>query len=252
MQKSGPSSASAGETITYTVTVSNIGDANAAEPVTITDELPDSVSIVGTPVATNGFTCTHDGSANGGDVTCTDPTDGDTIGLAVGASTTITIQATVEQRRRHGVHEHRVGADRRPRSMRASCPGTCENETSANDDNNSDSVTTSVSGSAIDLIMGDITDVFDPSGVSDSLTYTVTVTNGGSQDALAADGNEVVIRANMPTVGVTFNSGLASQGFVCVATNSDALLDLHGRSRCGRVHDPDDRVHWSTRPRRRS
>ncbi len=106
--------------------------------------------------------------------------------------------------------------------------GSCENETSANDDNNSDSVTTSVSGSAIDLIMGDITDVFDPSGVSDSLTYTVTVTNGGSQDALAADGNEVVIRANMPTVGVTFNSGLASQGFVCVATNSDALLTCTG------------------------
>ena len=113
--------------------------------------------------------------------------------------------------------------------MRGSWPGTCENETSANDDdNNSDSVTTSVSGSAIDLIMGDITDVFDPSGVSDSLTYTVTVTNGGSQDALAADGNEVVIRANMPTVGVTFNSGLASQGFVCVATNSDALLTCTG------------------------
>ena len=42
VQKSGPSSASAGETITYTVTVSNIGDANAAESrSTITDELPD-------------------------------------------------------------------------------------------------------------------------------------------------------------------------------------------------------------------
>ena len=49
--------------------------------------------------------------------------------------------------------------------MRASCPGTCEDETGANNDNNSDSVTTSVSGSAIDLIMGDITDVFDPSNV---------------------------------------------------------------------------------------
>ena len=54
------------------------------------------------------------------------------------------------------------------------------------------------------------------------------MTNGGSRDALAADGNEVVIRANMPTVGVTFNSGLASQGFVCVATNLDALLTCTG------------------------
>lgn len=230
VQKSGPSSASAGETITYTIGVTNIGDANAAEPVTITDQLPDSVSIVGTPTASNGFTCTHDGSATGGDVTCTDPTDSDDIGLAVGAFTQVTIQVTVSD-----------GADT-PFTNTASVPtGTafdansapcdtslCENETAANNANNSDSVTTSVSGSAIDLIMGDITDTFDPSNIGDSLTYTVTITNGGSQDATAAGGNEVKIRANMPTVGVTFNSGVASQGFVCVASNSNALLTCTG------------------------
>ena len=55
----------------------------------------------------------------------------------------------------------------------------------------------------------------------------------------------------MPTIGVSFDSGLASQGFVCVATNSDALLDLHGRPRCGRVDHPHDRVHGRSRPRRR-
>jgi hypothetical protein len=76
--------------------------------------------------------------------------------------------------------------------------------------------------------MGDITDVLDPSNISDSLTYTFIVSNGGTQNALAADGNEVVIRADMPTVGVSFNSGLASQGFVCVATNSDAVLTCRG------------------------
>ena len=45
-----------GETITYTVTVSNIGNANAAEPVTITDELH-GLGVRGHAVATNGFTC---------------------------------------------------------------------------------------------------------------------------------------------------------------------------------------------------
>ena len=172
-----------------------------------------------------------------------------------------------EQRRRHGVHEHRVGADRRPRSMPGTCPGTCENETAANNDNNSDSVTTSVGGSAIDLIMGDITDMFDPSSVSDSLTYTVTVTNGGSQDALAADGNERRDpRRTCRPVGVTFNSGIASQGFVCVATNSDALatctgdldagesttltIDVHGRR--GPAAEADRADRRSTRTTRSS
>ena len=143
-----------------------------AEPVTITNELPDSVSIVGTPVATNGFTCTHDGAADGGDVTCTDPTDGNTIGLAVGASTTITIQATVSNDA-DTAFTNTASVPTGTAFDAGSCPGTCENETSANDDNNSDSVTTSVSGSAIDLIMGDITDVFNPNRVSDSLTYTI-------------------------------------------------------------------------------
>ncbi|MCA1683902.1 MAG: DUF11 domain-containing protein, partial [Actinobacteria bacterium] len=60
-----------GQTLTYTVNVSNVGDANAADGWTIKDTLPSAVSIVGTPVATNGFTCSHDGTATGGVVTCT-------------------------------------------------------------------------------------------------------------------------------------------------------------------------------------
>lgn len=232
VQKGGPSSASAGETITYTVSVSNIGDANAASPVTITDALPDQVSIVGTPVATNGFTCTHDGSATGGDVTCTDPSDGDNVGLAVGANTQITIQAKVaDDADTAFTNTASVPNSTAPDLTAAPCdvtPSPCDNELSINNANNTDSVTTSVSGSAIDLVMGDITDVFDPSNIGDSLTYTVVITNGGSQNALAADGNEVVIRADMPTTGVTFTSGIASQGFVCAATNSNALLTCTG------------------------
>src|SRR4029079_6421577 len=97
-------------------------------------------------------------------------------------------------------------------------PTPCEAETSAHNNNNSDSVTTPISGSAIDRVMGDITDQFDPVNKGDSLVYSFEVSNGGSQNALAIEGHEVVIRVDMPTVGVDFQSGIASQGFVCLAT----------------------------------
>jgi len=220
VQKSGPSAASTGATITYTISVSNIGDANSAEPVAITDELPDAVTFVGV-TASNGFECVHDLSLTGGDVTCTDPTDSDDIGLAVGSFTSIDIQVTVNDdvaapfTNTASVPDG-IGFD----ANSAPCDtSSCEAETAANFGNNSDSVTTSIDGSAINLVVGDITDEPDPANVGNSLTYTFPVSNGGTQNALAADGNEVVIETTLPTAGVTFTSGLASQGFACVPTS---------------------------------
>jgi uncharacterized repeat protein (TIGR01451 family) len=231
VQKSAtPGSVGVGETLTYSVTVSNIGDANAAEGWSIKDTLPSVVSIVGTPVATNGFTCTHDGAATGGVVTCDGPdADADDTGLAVGESTTVTIQVTV------------TDAASTPFTNTAEIIGAVDVDTSAPPcggsgvdcvaeselANNTDSVTTSVGGAAIDLVMGDITDT-DPRNVGDSLVYTFTVTNGGTQNALAADGNGVVVAVDLPTVGADFQSGIATQGFACVPSGGESVLTCTG------------------------
>lgn len=206
-----------GQDITYTVTVSNVGDAPTATGWTLEDTLPAEVSFT-SAVGSNGFTCVHDGAATGGVVTCTPP---GTFG--VGASTTITIQVHVED------------TAVTPFTNTAAISGTvafdastspcdvadkCEDETVANQGNNSDDVTVSVGGAAIDLMMGDITDNFDPVNAGQTLIYTFSVTNGGVQNALAVDGNQVVIKAIIPTNGVTFQSGTASQGFACVKDGS--------------------------------
>ena len=52
---SGP--VNAGQALTYTVTISNVGTAKAAGPVTLTDTLPSNVTFVNY-TATNGWTCT--------------------------------------------------------------------------------------------------------------------------------------------------------------------------------------------------
>jgi uncharacterized protein DUF11/CARDB protein len=168
-------------------------------------------------VATNGITCAHDGSATGGVVTCSFPT-----GLTVGGTTTITIQAKVTN--------SATAAFTNTATANGGAPvggcGTCDPEIVTN--NNTSSVTTSVQGSAIDLSVGDITDNPDPVPSGNEVTYTTTITNGGSQDALNADGHQVVIRADLPTTGVTLGAFAASQGFVCVASNSNAVVTCTG------------------------
>ncbi|MEO7235352.1 MAG: CARDB domain-containing protein, partial [Lapillicoccus sp.] len=94
--------------------------------------------------------------------------------------------------------------------------------------NNTSSVTTSVTGSAIDLAVGDITDTPDPVAEGDLVTYTTTVTNGGSQDAKASEGHQVVVRVVLPTVGVILQAPLASQGFVCTTSNANAVVTCVG------------------------
>ena len=56
----------------------------------------------------------------------------------------------------------------------------------------------------------------------------MTVTNAGTQDALAVDGNEAVVRLDLPTLGMSNQIVTASQGFGCVLSNADAVATCTG------------------------
>ena len=155
----------------------------------------------------------------------------------MGASTTITIQTTVTDNATTAFTNTAAANGGGP--VTASCGG-CGSEVIIN--NNTSSVTTSVEGSAIDLSVGDITDNPDPAGQGAEVTYTTTITNGGSQNALTADGNQVVIRADLPNVGVTLGIFAASEGFNCVASNANAVVTCTGDLLAGASTTLDDPV----------
>jgi uncharacterized repeat protein (TIGR01451 family) len=177
-----------GETFTYTVTVSNVGDAPAPTGIQIEDTLPTEVTFVSVN-ATNGFTCAE----AAGVVTCDDPG----TGLAAGQATVVTIEVTVN----------------------GGVTASFTNEASVNDGGNTEtaSVITNVGGTAVDLILSDITDVPDPATVGQNITYTFNVTNGGTNASGAFE-----ITAEMDTMtGLTFVGATASQGFTC----ADIVVD---------------------------
>ncbi|MFQ6170509.1 CARDB domain-containing protein [Oryzobacter sp. R7] len=220
-------SVSIGATLTYTLNVTNTGDAPSAA-FDVTDDLPGEVSIVGNPTATDGLaTCSHDGSATGGLVTCSLAN-----GLLPGQSTQVTITTSVNDSATtaftNTAEANGGGAvgESTTEEPCASNPAGCGPELTVT--NNTDSVTTSVGGASIDLAVGDITDVPDPVAEGNEVTYTTVVVNGGTQDARAADGNEVVVRVDLPTTGMTLNSVLASQGLACAVSNGGALATCTG------------------------
>jgi uncharacterized repeat protein (TIGR01451 family) len=170
----------AGETFTYTVTASNVGNATASGTVTVTDTLPTEVTYQNAS-ATNGFTC----SQASGTVTCTGSD------LAAGQATVVTIEVTVNDGVTSGF------------TNTASVSGASQTKSA--------SVTTNVGGAAVDLVLSDITDSPDPAHVGQNVDYTFTVTNAGTNDSGAFE-----ISADMDSVtGLTFVGASASQGFIC-------------------------------------
>nr|NLI49331.1 DUF11 domain-containing protein [Propionibacterium sp.] len=180
--------------LTYTITVSNVGSADTADPVTVTDVLPSDVTLVNA-TATNGFVCT--GSTL---IVCTG-----TGGLGQGASTKITILTTVNS----GVSA--------PFTNTASV-GTVTGETNTAN-NGPVSVTTSVGGSGIDLEIVSVADSPDPVNVGDGLTYTVTATNNGTSTA-GTSSDPAQVRIDLPPNGLTLVGAAGSNGFDCTPSGS--------------------------------
>src|SRR5262249_4069649 len=97
-------------------------------------------------------------------------------------------------------------------------PSVCENETAVNQGNNSASVTTSVGGPGIDLVMVNDQnfDTPDPVGSGRRLTNPVVVTNAGTASTSSDPApNTVVVRTTLPA-GLNLQSAAASGGFSCV------------------------------------
>jgi uncharacterized repeat protein (TIGR01451 family) len=176
------STVTAGETFTYSVTASNVGNATASGSIKITDDLPDQVTYQNA-TATNGFTCAEASTI----VTCTGSD------LAAGASTVVTIEVKVNEGVTAGF------------SNTATVEGAGQSKDA--------SVSTNVGGASIDLVTSDITDSPDPANVGQNVTYTFTVTNAGTNDSGAFD-----ITSTMDDVtGLKFIGASASQGFTCAA-----------------------------------
>jgi uncharacterized repeat protein (TIGR01451 family) len=160
--KSGPSEVGFGETVTYEVTVENIGTGSTTDDVIITDSVPAELSNVAATYSLNGGSdqaCT----VNGNDVTCN-------VGI-LDAGDTVVVTITAE-------------------APTDSCP-TVVNMASlsiggATQDSNS--VQTVVTGCAPDLTIDKeaVNEAGAPvTSVSpgDSFSYVITVTNDGNEDA---------------------------------------------------------------------
>lgn len=196
--KSGPANVIAGDAITYTVIVANAGPSNA-NGAQFSDPVPAAITGVtascGAP--TGGATC---GAVNvaGNTVTST------ITSLPAGSSVTFTITGTAP-----------FGATTLTNTATAVAPA---NVNDPNAGNNTSTVTTGV-GAAADIALTKTVDNATPN-VGDTVTFTVTATNDGPDDATA-----VAVTDGLP-FGFGFVSASPSQGTYTPATGLWDIGDI--------------------------
>jgi uncharacterized repeat protein (TIGR01451 family) len=200
-------SVTAGDDVTYTLSLSNIGDGDATDPVTVTDTLPADATFVNSDPGA-GVDCP---APVGGILTCTLA-----AGLTVGGSAQITVNMKVKS----PLPATTTSITNNASVSAGTCSGVsgCESE-AANPGrllDNSASVSSSVGGSAIDLVMtnGPTFDSPDPVVAGQKLTYKLTVANNGSASTTTVGPHAVVIRTALPA-GLDLASAAASGGFLC-------------------------------------
>ncbi len=177
VSKGAPASVGPGESVLYTLDVSNAGPSDAAD-VSVTDALPAGVTFASAMGA--GWLCSNDGNTS---VTCTRPA------LAVGPAPSISVEVSAPERAATLVNGASVSA------VTADPDGS----------NNSDSATTEVAGAA-DLSLAKT----GPASVDvgGEISYRLTVNNAGPDAA-----SDVVVTDMLPD-GVTYVSA-QGDGWAC-------------------------------------
>jgi uncharacterized repeat protein (TIGR01451 family) len=179
----GVTAATAGGSVTYTITASNAGPSNATGA-TVADTFPASLTCTWTCVGAGGGTCTAAGSGNingtvnlpsGGSVTYT-------ASCAVSAAATGTLANTATVTAPAGVTDPTPG-------------------------NNSATDTDTLGGSADLSVIK--TDAFDPAVGGINFNYTITVTNAGPSSATSASLSDTL------PAGTTFVSLSSPAGWSC-------------------------------------
>lgn len=173
-----------GDQVTYTLTVSNQGDAATTGGVKVTDKLDAGLTFVNAS-GTNQFSCSF-ASPN---LTCTGPD------LQPGANASITLNATVN-------------------TSTGPIPNTAHVDQVSGETNlanNDASVSISVGTVGTDLILVNQHEQPDPVPQGDTTTYTYLVTNNGAIATPTFD----ITQTFTSLTGVTPVSVSASQGFAC-------------------------------------
>jgi uncharacterized repeat protein (TIGR01451 family) len=194
------SSVTAGDDLTYTLNVSNIGTAATTNGNTIfvTDNVPSDVTVTQvTP--DSGWDCS---ATSGNNVSCKH------LGMNAGDSSNIVIKTKV------GSSPANPFTNTAQVSVDPAEPANAQA-------NNTSSVKTSVGpAAAVDLQVTSLTDDKDPVTRGDKLTYTAIVQNNGTSPA-----NNAVVRVKLPNPGSDNQAVNASNGFNCVVDSGDSSND---------------------------
>ena len=211
--------ATAGGSVTYTITASNAGPSNATGA-TVADTFPASLTCTWTCVGAGGGTCTASGSGN----------INGTVNLPSGGSVTYTASCTISAAATGTLSN--TATVTAPAGVTDPTPG-----------NNSATDSDTIQAAAGAVVTGTKTVSAGPYTVGSTITYTITLTNSGPGAQANNPGNELTdvlpptlalvsatspAVANVPTNTVTFNGAIPAGGSVTFTITATILPTAAG------------------------
>jgi uncharacterized repeat protein (TIGR01451 family) len=192
VNKSGPANASANTDITYTITVSNGGPDDATSG-GFSDNLPAGTTFVSvTPVSGQSLTCNTPAVGANGNVTCTAAT------FPAGASSTVNLVVHIDPQTPDG-------------TVLTNTATTVSQTADPNGENNSSSFATTIgSGNLADVAIIKTGPLSAPPDTD--VTYTITLTNDGPNDATNVSWTDTLPNSAPPGLPMTFVSFTQNSG----------------------------------------